>query len=127
MVVLMFSRICLLALLAFWLPAQHESGKPSDADRKPDKVISLSAERFAFSPSRIKLKQGSVVEFVITSEDTDHGFRIPSANIDAAIPQQGKGELRVRFVAREKGKFPFECSRACGAGHNLMRGLIVVE
>ena len=94
---------------------------------KPDKVVSISAERFAFSPSKIKLKQGMVVEFVITSEDTDHGFRIPSANIDAAIPQQGKGELKIRFVAKDKGVFPFECSRACGAGHNLMRGTIVVE
>jgi heme/copper-type cytochrome/quinol oxidase subunit 2 len=64
---------------------------------------------------------------VITSDDTDHGFRIPKANIDAAIPQQGKGELKIRFVAREKGVFAFECSRPCGAGHNLMRGTIVVE
>jgi cytochrome c oxidase subunit II len=127
MVVLMLPRICGLAVLALCLAAQQDSAKTSDAERKPDKVISISAERFAFSPSRIKLKQGSVVEFVITSEDTDHGFKIPGAGIDAAIPQQGKGELRIRFVAREKGRFPFECSRACGAGHNLMRGLIVVE
>lgn len=94
---------------------------------KPDKIVSITAERFAFSPSKVKLKQGMVVEFVITSDDTDHGFRIPGANIDAAIPQQGKGELRIRFVAKEKGVFSFECSRACGAGHNLMRGTIVVE
>jgi cytochrome c oxidase subunit 2 len=99
----------------------------SRSGAKPDKIVSISAERFAFSPSKIKVKQGMVVEFVITSEDTDHGFRIPSANIDAAIPQQGKGELKIRFVAKEKGVFPFECSRACGAGHNLMRGTIVVE
>src|SRR3954451_17048769 len=96
-------------------------------DRKPDKVISIIAERFTFSPSKIKLKQGMVVEFVITSDDTDHGVRIPKANIDAAIPQQGKGELKIRFIAREKGVFVFECSRPCGAGHNLMRGTIVVE
>lgn len=121
MVVLMLPRICLSIVLTLCLLAQQE------AERKPDKVISISAERFAFSPSRIKLKQGSVVEFVITSEDTDHGFRIPGTGIDAAIPQQGKGELRIRFVAKEKGKFPFECSRACGAGHNLMRGWIQVE
>lgn len=94
---------------------------------KPDKVVNISAERFTFSPSKIKLQQGTTVEFVVTSEDTDHGFRIPKASIDAAIPQQGKGELRIRFVAKEKGVYPFECSRACGAGHNLMRGTIVVE
>ena len=94
---------------------------------KPDKTISITAERFTFTPGRIKLKQGALVEFVIASEDTDHGFRIPKAGIDAAIPQQGKGELRIRFVAREKGQYPFECSRPCGAGHNVMRGLIIVE
>ena len=120
MVVLM--RYFVLLLLSTVLFAQE----PSKAV-KPDKLVSITAERFAFSPSKIKLKQGMVVEFVITSDDTDHGFRIPAANIDAAIPQQGKGELRIRFVAKEKGVFPFECSRACGAGHNLMRGTIVVE
>ena len=35
-----------------------------------------------------------MVEFVLTSDDTDHGFRIGVAGIDVAIPQQGKGEVR---------------------------------
>jgi cytochrome c oxidase subunit 2 len=103
------------------------AGGAESEDRKPDKVISIVAERFTFSPSRIKVKQGALIEFVLTSDDTDHGFRIPSANIDVAIPQQGRGEVRVRFVARQKGTFSFECSRPCGAGHNLMRGTIMVE
>jgi cytochrome c oxidase subunit 2 len=97
------------------------------ADETVVKKINIVAERFTFSPSKVKVRQGTTVEFVITSDDTDHGFRIPKANIDAAIPQQGKGELRVRFVAKEKGVYAFECSRPCGAGHNLMRGTIVVE
>lgn len=113
--------------LLFVAAALAASADDHDNTAKPDKVISISAERFAFTPSRIRLKQGMLVEFVITSEDTDHGFRIPKAGIDAAIPQQGKGELRIRFVAREKGQYPFECSRPCGAGHNIMRGLVVVE
>ncbi len=98
-----------------------------EAQRKPDRVISISAERFSFNPSKISIKQGQLVEFVLTSEDTDHGFRIPSAGIDVAIPPQGRGEARVRFIAREKGRFVFECSRPCGAGHNLMRGTIEVK
>jgi cytochrome c oxidase subunit II len=115
--------MCVAVLAAMF----NVSAAPQDPAGKPDKVISISAERFVFSPSRIRVKQGAVVEFVLTSEDTDHGFRIPSANIDVAIPQQGRGEVRVRFVAREKGVYPFECSRACGAGHNLMRGTLIVE
>jgi cytochrome c oxidase subunit 2 len=94
---------------------------------KPDRVITISAERFTFNPSRITLKQGQLVEFVLVSDDTDHGFKIPAAGIDVAIPPSGRGEARVRFVAKEKGRFVFECSRPCGAGHNLMRGYIEVK
>jgi cytochrome c oxidase subunit 2 len=98
-----------------------------DAVHKPDRVVNILAERFTYNPSRITVKQGELVEFVLSSDDTDHGFRIPSAGIDVAIPQQGLGEVRVRFIAKEKGTFGFECSRACGAGHHLMRGTLVVR
>ena len=121
MVVLMKYRLCLIVLTTMTASGQET------AARKPDRRVNITAERFTFSPSRIKVKQGQEVEFLITSDDTSHGFRIPAAGIDAEIPQQGKGELRVRFIAREKGRFAFECSRPCGAGHNLMRGEIIVE
>ena len=94
---------------------------------KPDRVITIAAERFTFNPAKVTVKQGELIEFVLTSDDTDHGFRIPSAGIDVAIPQAGKGEVRVRFIAKEKGTVTFECSRPCGAGHNLMRGTVVVK
>ena len=72
---------------------------------KPDRVDLDQAERFAFTPSKIKVKQGELVEFVLTSDDTDHGFRIPGAGIDAAIPQQGKGECGSASSREEKGQF----------------------
>ena len=122
MVVLMKRCACLLMTTVISICSAAET----DA-RKPDKVVAIVAERFTFSPSKIKVKQGSLVEFVLSSDDTDHGFRIPSANIDVAIPQQGRGEVRIRFLAREKGTYTFECSRPCGAGHNLMRGTLIVE
>lgn len=94
---------------------------------KPDRVVNIAAERFTFNPSKVTVKQGELIEFVLTSDDTDHGFRITVAGIDVAIPPSGRGEARVRFVAKEKGKFIFECSRPCGAGHNLMRGTLEVK
>ena len=123
MVVLMKSVIWLG--LAFVFLASLSSGE--DAAKKPDRMISIVAERFFFYPSKIRLKEGETVEFVLTSDDTDHGFQVPSAGIDVAIPPSGKGEARIRFTATKKGNFRFECSRACGAGHNLMRGEIIVK
>ncbi len=120
MVVLM-RRFWLLFTLGLLMAAQEPS------ERKPDRIISISAERFAYNPSKINLKRGELVEFVLSSEDTDHGFRIPGTGIDVTIPPQGRGEVRVRFIVQEKGQFVFECSRPCGAGHNLMRGQIIVK
>jgi cytochrome c oxidase subunit II len=117
MVVLMKRILFLLALLT---PLFAE-------EKKADRTIAITAERFFFTPSKITVKEGETVDFVVMSEDTEHGFRVPGAGIDATIPPRGKGELRIRFTATKKGKFPFECSRACGAGHNLMRGEIAVK
>ena len=119
--------VVLMRVLAGVFIFSFALAQDTPAPPKPDKVISIAAERFTFNPSKINLRQGQVVEFVVTSDDTDHGFRIPSAGIDVAIPPSNRGEARVRFVAKEKGTFIFECSRPCGAGHNLMRGTIVVK
>lgn len=123
MVVLMSTKLCFAFALAMVLPLTGQE----EAAKKPVRTISIVAERFFFSPSKIKLKEGETVEFVLTSDDTDHGFHVPAAGIDIAIPPSGKGEARVRFTAVKKGNFRFECSRACGAGHNLMRGEIIVR
>ena len=120
-------RQLLLCISLLSASAQDTPPVPETFRNKPDRVITIVAERFSFSPAKVKLKQGQHAEFVITSDDTDHGFRIVAANVEAVIPQQGKGELRIRFLARQKGSYTFECSRPCGAGHNMMRGVIVVE
>ncbi len=90
-------------------------------------TVRITAERFSYTPSRIKVRKGTIVEIVAESEDTSHGFHIPAAAIDALIPARGKGELRLRFEAIRAGTYIFECSRPCGAGHNTMRGVLIVE
>ena len=100
---------------------------PQERAEQPFVEIRVTAERFSFTPSRIKVAPGTIVEIVAESEDTTHGFHLADAGIDEQIPARGKGELRLRFEATEAGTYFFECSRPCGAGHNTMRGTIIVE
>ena len=96
-------------------------------DERPVRVVNMLAERFFFVPSRLKVEQGTTVEFRIRSADTNHGFRIRKAGINIVVPKRGKGQATVIFHAKEKGRYDFECSKPCGAGHNIMRGTIIVE
>jgi cytochrome c oxidase subunit 2 len=93
----------------------------------PPRVVRVSAERFAFTPSEITVERGMVIEFRLTSDDTDHGFRIVGTDVDVAIPKRRRGEAVVRYVADTPGRFVIECSRPCGAGHTAMRATLVVE
>jgi heme/copper-type cytochrome/quinol oxidase subunit 2 len=91
------------------------------------KVVKVAAERFAYTPSEITVERGTVIEFHLTSDDTDHGFRIVGTDVDVAIPKRRQGETVVRYMADTAGRFVIECSRPCGAGHTAMRALLIVK
>ena len=103
------------------------SGSGEERGAENREKVRVVAERFHFSPSRITVSEGTLLEIELSSEDTFHGFRVPKAKIDVTIPARRRDSVTVLFKASKKGKYPFECSRPCGAGHTLMRGLIVVE
>ena len=107
--------------------ARPKAGFLQETAAQPVVEIRVTAERFSFTPSLIKVAAGTIVEIVAESEDTTHGFHLADAGIDEQIPARGKGELRLRFEATQAGTYFFECSRPCGAGHNTMRGTIIVE
>ena len=112
------SLVCALLLVLLAPP----SG--SSQDRK---VVRVTAERFTFTPSQIKVKRGTVIEFRLRSDDTNHGFRIVGSDAHVIIPKRGRGEATLVFHADTAGRYTFECSKMCGAGHSFMRGLITVE
>jgi heme/copper-type cytochrome/quinol oxidase subunit 2 len=88
-------------------------------------VVQIVAERFTFTPSRIEVPVGTTVEIHIRSEDTNHGFHLVGGE-NVIIPKRRQGEAVVVFEADEPGTYRFECSKLCGAGHNFMRGEIIV-
>lgn len=119
-VALLLSALGALSFVLFAAP-------PDDKQPPVDRTINIVAERFTFVPSTIKLKYGETVELRLRSLDTNHGFAITEAGVNVIVPKRGGGEARILFRANERGEFPFFCSKACGAGHTIMRGRIVVE
>ena len=99
----------------------------SSARSQARRVINVSAERFAFTPSEIVVQAGEEVELRLKSDDTAHGFRIGGTNINVVIPKRGHREVVAILKVDEPGRYPFECTRMCGAGHNFMRGTLVVR
>ena len=88
-------------------------------------VVEISAERFTFTPSQIRTKVGTRLEIRLRSEDTAHGFHILGTDVDIELPKRGRGVATVTFVPATAGRYTFECSSLCGAGHEFMRGVIV--
>ncbi len=104
-------------------PVQDTTERP-----EADRIVEIVAERFLFTPSEITVEAGTTIEFRLTSQDTDHGFRIVGpGDIDVVIPKRNRGEATTFFQPTEPGDYRFECSRICGAGHGYMRGVIRVS
>ena len=91
-----------------------------------EQVVEITAERFSFTPSEIRVKAGTRLEIRLRSEDTAHGFRIIGTDIDLELAKRGRGVKTVTFEPAA-GRYTFECSQLCGAGHEFMRGVIIAE
>jgi cytochrome c oxidase subunit 2 len=127
MVVLMrhaLLSVTLVLLISALTAGAAQRGAPPPPPEEPQ-VIEIAAERFSFYPSRIEVRAGTLLEFRLTSEDTAHGFHIVDTDVDVEIPKRARGTVAVRFRP-EPGRYTFECSRVCGAGHAFMRGELVV-
>jgi cytochrome c oxidase subunit II len=97
------------------------------AQQSTPRVVHITAERFSFTPSEIRVEPDEEIELRIHSEDTAHGFRLIGTTVAGIVPKRGKGELSITFRPANAGRYTFECSRMCGAGHDFMRGVLIVR
>jgi len=124
MVVLMRALIALSACLAFvgaLPPVQAPEHEPQV------QMVDVSAERFTFTPSQIKTTVGTTLRIRLRSDDTTHGFHIVGTGASIEIPKRGNDAATVDFTPEHAGRYEFQCSKLCGAGHAFMRGVIVVK
>lgn len=96
------------------------------AQEKPTvREITMTAKKYEFSPSELRVRRGETVKLSITALDKKHGFKIEALDIDRELP---KGEVVViEFTADSAGTFPIACSKFCGFGHGKMKGQLIVE
>ena len=115
-----FSGILACLLTGSPLCAQSADGK-NDA---PARVLEISAKKYEFSPSEIRVKMGERVQLKVHSVDETHGVKIdvyPEGSKDKSTPglkfdqpeQNGKVEKNVdqvlEFVAVKQGAYEFKC------------------
>ena len=87
--------------------------------------IKVTAKKYEFQPSTIRVKKGDHVRLLVTATDRDHGIKIAAFHIEKKLP---KGEeVAIEFTAGKAGTFPFQCSVFCGLGHRKMKGELIVE
>jgi cytochrome c oxidase subunit II len=137
------SRIASLFLLA-GLSVTADSASlatVSQADQEVQ-VIEISAKKYEYSPSPIRVKRGAKVQLKITALDRAHGFKINlspdgsdkksdvglifSSSNDCFKLEKGIPTV-VEFVARTPGAYSFHCCNRCGIGHGGMKGQLLVE
>ena len=82
-----------------------------DRGARTRRSIEITAERFSFTPSEIRVKAGTRLEIRLTSDDTTHGFHILGTDIDIELPKRGRGVASVTFQPTA-GRYTFECSRS---------------
>ncbi|MBC7803229.1 MAG: cytochrome c oxidase subunit II [Candidatus Parcubacteria bacterium] len=86
--------------------------------------IELSARKFEFSSTEIRVKRGQPVTLVLRTDDFAHGFSVPDFNVRAdLVPGR---TVEVTFTPGRAGRFDFLCDNFCGEDHDHMSGTIVV-
>ena len=105
-------------------------------------VITVTAKKYEFDPSPIRVKQGTKVRLNITAADHAHGFKISpfpdgvekggDPGLVFSSPQDctkiEKGQTAtVEFVAQKPGTYSFRCCVVCGFHHHSMKGELIVE
>lgn len=126
-------------MLASGAAVRGGSQSPSTADAL--QTINVTAKKYEFNPSTIRVKQGTRVQLRITATDHTHGFKIadspegaaPQAKAGLVFPARQdcyriqKGQtMTIDFTAQTPGTYRFKCCVHCGLHHGRMKGQLIV-
>lgn len=134
--------LLMAATLSLTSGTAARSATPSPDTSERVQVIDVTAKKYEFDPSPIRVKQGARVQLKIRATDHAHGFKIK--DIAEGTDSKGKAGLvfsspqdcqkieegqtaTIEFVAQTPGTYPFRCCVRCGWHHRAMKGELIVE
>ena len=123
------------ALIVFWLAAYSSQVLFRIHDHREDPlVVRVIARQFVWqfeypaygvSAPELHVPAGSPVQLELVAQDVIHSFWVPAFRLKQdALPQTS---TMLSFTATLPGEFPIVCAELCGAGHAVMRSLVVVH
>lgn len=98
---------------------------PLAAAAEGPRVVHVTARRFEYDPSEIRVAAGESVVLEIESLDRTHGFSIPELHVRADVTPGTT--TRVTLPPAAPGIYVFACDVFCGSHHEEMAGELVVE
>jgi cytochrome c oxidase subunit II len=136
----MRSRLSIASLIAATLVlAASTVARPADNNVQ---VIAVTAKKYEFDPSPIRVKQGAHVQLKVTAIDHVHGVKIDefpegsdrkgspglvfSSSKDCLRVEKGETQT-LEFVAQTPGTYQIRCCVHCGWEHRSMKGQLIVE
>lgn len=113
-------------------------------DERPEKIIVVTAQQFAFilsdesldrekapaeASGSIVLPAGGLIEFRVTSRDVNHGFGIfnPDHTLIAQVQAMPGYVNRLRIRLEKPGVYNVLCLEYCGIAHFVMRTSLEVK
>lgn len=136
----MYFRLSIVTLIAATLILTASTvARPTN---EKVQVIDVTAKKYEFNPTPIRVKQGNHVQLKIVATDHVHGFKIDefpdgsdrrgnpglvfSSSNDCLRIEEGQTQT-LEFVAQTPGTYQLRCCVHCGWSHRSMKGQLIVE
>jgi heme/copper-type cytochrome/quinol oxidase subunit 2 len=109
---------------AVWLVARPFASEAQE-QAPTRRSVAVGARKYAFSPARIEVRQGDIVQVTLNATDIAHSFTIDEYRIaKRAAPGQ---PVTFEFRADRPGSFRFYCNLKQDDGCREMQGQLVVR